>query len=333
MLACTVSMFSRAAHMPGVRRIITWMDIPNVNGFPSYSIEEPVLTPVGDTLRMRGAPIALVVAESMEQAQVALEAVEMELEALPYTFEMEEALKPGALHIAGDANVLSRFQVNHGNLDGAFSASDHIVEATFETAFLEHAALERESLLGMIDEDGRITVVGGTHQPHMQQRLIAEMLGLPQDQVRVIVPPMGGSFGGKQDPWPFTAVGLATYHLRQPISLIYSRENRLTHLPSVIRTMCNCKIGATDAGELTGLQVRIDCNTGGYDGGGRFITNYAVTAAGGAYRWQAADAVARSVYTNGPKSGQFRGFGTAQSTFALECALDELIEELGDDPD
>ena len=85
-------------------------------------------------------------------------------------------------------------------------------------------------------------------------------------------------------------------------------------------------------GELTGFHARIDCNTGGYDGGGRFIPNYAVTAVGGAYRWQAVDAMARSVYTNGPKSGQYRGFGTAQSTFALECALDELIEKLGDDP-
>jgi CO/xanthine dehydrogenase Mo-binding subunit len=158
------------------------------------------------------------------------------------------------------------------------------------------------------------------------------MLGLPLDQIRVIVPPMGGSFGGKQDPWPFTAVGLATHLLRRPTSLVYSREESFDASPKRHPYHVNCKIGATKAGELTGLQVQIDCNTGGYDGAGRFITNYAVTAAGGAYRWQAVDVSARSVYTNGPKAGQFRGFGTAQSTFALECALDELIEELGDDP-
>ena len=323
---------SRAAQMPGVRRIITWKDIPKVNGFPDYSFEEPILTPVGDTLRMRGAPIALVVAESLQQAQAALKAVEMEVEPLPYTFKMKEALKPDALRIAGEANVLSRFQVKRGDLEAAFAASDHVVEAAFETAFLEHVALERESLLGMMDEDGRITVIGGTHQPHMQQRFIAEMLGLPQDRVRVMVPPMGGSFGGKQDPWPFTAVGLATYHLRQPVSLVYSREESFDASPKRHPYHVECRIGATEAGELTGLQARIDCNTGGYDGAGRFIANYAVTAAGGAYRWQAADVAARSVYTNGPKAGQFRGFGTAQSTFALECALDELIDELGDDP-
>jgi CO/xanthine dehydrogenase Mo-binding subunit len=158
------------------------------------------------------------------------------------------------------------------------------------------------------------------------------MLGLTQDQVRVKVPPTGGSFGGKQDPWPFLAVGLAAYLLRQPVSLVYSRQEVFEATPKRHPYHVKCKIGVTRAGELTGFHARIDCNTGGYDGGGRFISNYAVTAAGGAYRWRAVDAMARSVYTNGPKSGQYRGFGTAQSTFVLECALDELIEKLGDDP-
>ncbi len=324
--------FSHAAQAEGVRRVITWNDIPKVNGFPDYSVEEPVLTPVGETLRMRGAPIALIVAESAAQAEAAQAAVELDIEPLPYTFEMDEALKRGAAHIAGDANELSRFEVRHGDLDAAFSASGQVHEATFETAFLEHVALERESLLGMIDEAGRVTVIGGTHQPHNQQRYIAEMLGLPRDQVRVIVPPIGGSFGGKQDPWPFAAVGLAVYLLRQPVRLVYSRQESFEASPKRHPYRVKLRIGATQDGKLTGLHAHIDCNTGGYDGSGRFITNYAATAVGGAYRWQAVDVLARSVYTNGPKSGQYRGFGTAQSTFALECGLDELIEKMGDDP-
>jgi CO/xanthine dehydrogenase Mo-binding subunit len=192
--------------------------------------------------------------------------------------------------------------------------------------------LERETLLGYLDENSRITVVGGTHQPHNQQRYIAQMLDLPLERVRVIVPPVGGSFGGKQDPWPFTAVGLAVYHLRQPVCLVYSRQESMDASPKRHPYSVNYRIGSTQAGELTGVYVRIDCNTGGYDSGGRFIPNFALTAAGGPYRWRAVDGLARSVYTNGPKSGQFRGFGTAQSTFALECSLDELLEKLGQDP-
>ncbi len=323
---------AKAAQLPGVRRVLTWMDVPGVNGFPDYSSEEPVLTPVGDTLRMRGAPIALVVAESVTQAQAALEAVELELDPLPYTFEMDQALRPDAFPIAGIDNLLSSYEIKHGDLEAAFATSDQVLEATFETAYLEHSYLERESLLGYVDEAGRITIVGGNHQPHNQQRFIAGTLGLPLDRIRVINPPTGGSFGGKQDPWPFTALGLVVYHLHQPARLIYSRQESFEASPKRHPYHVIYRIGATNAGELKGVHVRIDCNTGGYDGAGRFIPNYALTAAGGPYRWQAVDGLARSVYTNGPKSGQYRGFGTAQSTFALECALDELTEKLGQDP-
>ena len=318
--------------MPGVRAVLTAQDVPHTNGFPEYSSEEPLLTPVGGTVRMRGAPVALVIAESEEEAQAALEAVEVEIEPLPHTFEMAEALRPGALHIAGRGNELSRFEIQKGDIEGTLRASDHVLETVYTTAYLEHAALEREALLAKFDEAGRLTVVGGTHQPHNQQRYIAEMLGIPVDAVRVIVPPMGGSFGGKQDPWPFTAVALAAYAVRWPVMLTYSRRECLEATPKRHPYRVKYRMGATRGGEVTGLYVRIDCNTGGYDGGGTWIPNYALTAAGGAYRWQAVDGMARSVYTNGPKSGQFRGFGTSQSTFALECALDELIEKIGDDP-
>ncbi len=323
---------ARACSMPGVRCVLTWKDIPGINGFPSYSVEEPVLTPVGETLRMRGAPIALIVADTPEQARSALEAVEVDLEQLPHTFDMEQALQPEASPIAGRANLLSSFEVKYGDLETVLAASDHILEAGFETAFLEHTAMERESLLGYIDEAGRTTVIGGTHQPHNQQRIIADMLNMPRDQVRVVVPPTGGSFGGKQDPWPFTAIALAVHHVRQPARLVYSRRESFVASPKRHAYRVHYRIGATQSGKLTGIHVRVDCNTGGYDGAGRFIPNYALTAAGGPYRWQAVDGLARSIYTNGPKAGQYRGFGTSQSTFALECALDELIEELDLDP-
>ncbi len=322
----------RAAKMPGVRRVLTSVDIPHVNGFPDYSRDEPILVAVGDTLRMRGTPIALVVAGSAAQAQAALEAIEVEVEPLPYTFDMEEVVKPGAVHIAGEANELSRFTVKSGDVEAALAASVYRLEATFTTAFLEHVAMERESLIGKIDEVGRVTVIGGTHQPHNQRRYIAAMLGIPQEQVRVVLPFTGGSFGGKQDPWPFAAVALAVYYVRAPLILAYSRRESFEASPKRHPYRLEYKIGATQAGRLTGLHVRIDCNTGGYDGGGQFIANYALTAAGGAYRWQAVDGMARSLYTNGPKSGQYRGFGTSQSTFGLECALDELIEKMGDAP-
>ncbi len=321
-----------AERLPGVVRIVTAADIPGLNGFPEYSRDEPVLTPVGDTVRMVGAPVALVVATSPEQAQNGVEAIVAEYEVLPHAFWVEETLREGALPIYEGGNVLTTDQVAHGDLEAAFAVSDVVLETRYRTSYLEHAALERETCLGYMDEQGRVTVVSGTHEPHWAQGYIAAVLALEPSSVRVIVPPTGGSFGGKQDPLPLIMTALMTYLTRRPVRLAFSRRESFDGSPKRHPYQVDHRIGATGDGRLTGIQVRINANTGGYDAHGQYIPNYAMMASGGAYRWQAVDAYARSVYTNGPKSGQFRGFGTAQSTFALECALDELCQRLAQDP-
>ena len=198
-----------ALRQPGVLAALTAADIRGENGLGDYSQEEPVLCPIGGTVRMVGAPVALVVAETPAALKAGLAAIEASYEILPHVFETDEALAPGAAHIAGRGdNVLTSFAVQHGDLDAAFADSAVVVEAEYRTAFLEHSALERETLLGYYDEEGRLTVTGGSHEPFYQQKYIANALALPLEQVRVIMPPTGGSFGGKQDPWPFIATAL-----------------------------------------------------------------------------------------------------------------------------
>ena len=321
-----------ALRVPGVVRIITAQDVPGVNGFPEYSKDEPLLLPVGETAKMRGTPVAFVVATSRDAALKGVQAVEATWEPLPHLYDAEEALRPDAPLLYPQGNVLSTFSVAHGDLEAAFAASDVILETEYRTAFQEHSALEREAALGTIDEIGRVTVFCATHEPHWQQKWIAAALALDVEQVRVIVPPTGGSFGGKQDPWPLVAAGLLAYHLRGPVVLAFSRRESFDASPKRHPYHVRYRIGARADGTLTGIRVRITANTGGYDSAGYWIPNYAVTASGGPYRWQAVDAFAQTVFTNGPKCGQFRGYGTPQSTFALECTLDELCQRLGLDP-
>jgi len=321
-----------AAQAPGVVRVITALDIPGDNNLTGYSHNEPILTPVGETLRQKGAPIALVVADSLAQARQAVTLIEAGLESLPYLFDAEQALQPDALQIYPAGNVLNTFTLAHGDLPAAWDASDTFVETDYYTAFQEHSTLEREATLGYIDEQGRVTVVSGTHEPHWQQGFIAQTIGLIPAQVHVIVPPTGGSFGARQDPWPLVAAGLMAFLLRCPVRLAYSRTEVFDATPKRHPYHVKMKIGARADGNLTGIQVRIDANTGGYDSAGYWIPNYAVTASGGPYRWQAVDAFAQTVYTNAAKCGQFRGFGTPQSIFALECTLDELAQKMKLDP-
>jgi len=321
-----------AAGLAGVVRILTAADIPGLNGLDGYSRDEPVLTPPGDTLRQKGAPIALVIAESQAQARQAARAIQVEYEILPHLFDSEAALADGAPQLYPNGNVLSRFSVAHGDLEAAFSAADLILETDYQTALQEHAALEPESALGYIDEAGRVTVVAGTHEPHWQVDYIAQTLAIPPTQVRVIMPPTGGSFGSRQDPWPLVAAGLMAFVMRRPVSLVYNRQEVFEATPKRHPYHGRYKIGVKADGRLTGIQARIETNTGGYDSAGYWISNYAVTASGGAYAWQAVDVAAQTVYTNLPKCGQFRGFGSPQSAFFIECSLDEVAERLGLDP-
>jgi hypothetical protein len=184
-----------------------------------------------------------------------------------------------------------------------------------------------------------LTVICGSHEPHWNRAYLAQILGLAPERIRVINPPMGGSFGGRQDVYPMAAAALAAYHVRKPVKLVYSRREVMDAAPKRHPYTIRAAVGGrweTAAGRrtprLTGLQVEIEANTGAYDSAGRYIADYAVVASVGPYRWQGVDAQARVLYSNGPKAGQFRGFGTPQAVFATECLLDELCQQLGADP-
>ena len=321
-----------AMRLCGVVRVLTAADIPGRNSLEGYSRNEHLLAATGDSVRMIGDAVALVVAETLELARAAATAVHVEYEPLSHTYDALEAISPGAPQIYQGGNVLNSETIQHGDLDEAMSGADLVLETHYRTPFMEHSALERETVLSYIDDQGRVTVVAGHQEPHWAQGWTASMLGLPLDRVRVITPPIGGAFGGKQDPAPLMAGALAAYHVRRPVRLTYNRRESFDASPKRHPYRMDYRVGVRADGKLTGLTLRILANTGAYDSDGFCIPRYALVAGGGPYSWQAVDANARVVHTNAPKAGQMRGFGTPQSTLALECTLDELAAKLGIDP-
>jgi len=329
-----------ALAIPGIVRVLTAADVPGENiGLGGYSQGEHLLAPVGDKVRMLGDPIALVIGQTPEAAAAGAAAVCVEYAVLPHTFDVADALAPDAIRIH-ESNLLATAEARTGDASAALADSDVIVSATYRTTFQAHMAMEREAAVAYWGDDGRLTVICGSHEPHWNRAYLATILGLSAERLRVINPPMGGSFGGRQDVYPMAAAALAAYAMRQPVKLVYSRREVMDAAPKRHPYTLHGTVGGrrrmTDDGRqtgvLTGLQMEIAANTGAYDSAGRYIADYAVVASVGPYRWQGVDVQARVMYSNGPKAGQFRGFGTPQSVFATECLLDELCQELGADP-
>jgi aldehyde oxidoreductase len=341
--------------VPGVKRVLTAGDIPGENGLGGYSVGEHLLAPVGGKVRMVGDAVALVVATTPEAAEAGAAAVQVSYEELPHALEIEHALAPGAVQVHDGGNLLASYGVSSGDAGAVLASSDAVVEATYETAFQAHMAMERESAVAYIQMQASVsggpqeilTVLCGSHEPHWARGYLAKILDLPPEQIRVITPPIGGSFGGRQDVYPIAITALAAYHLRKPVRLAYTRQEVMEAAPKRHPYMMRCAVGArrltaeetasrssdgSAPAALTGMRIAIQANTGAYDSAGRYIAEYAVTASVGPYRWQGVEARAQVIYSNGPKAGQFRGFGTPQPVFAMECALDELCQQLGEDP-
>ncbi|HTZ50095.1 MAG TPA: molybdopterin cofactor-binding domain-containing protein [Spirochaetia bacterium] len=323
---------SSALRIPGVVRVLTASDIPGENSLSDYSLDEHLLAAVGDTVKMLGDPVALVIGTTREAAEHGVKAVAVEYAPLPHTFDTDRALEPDALPIHRAGNLLAEDSIQFGDIEAARRRADVTVEADYWTTFQAHMALEREAVVAYIDEAGRVAAIGANHEPHWDRAHLEKILGLPPGGVRVVTPPVGGSFGGKQDIWPLAAAALAAWHLQAPVQLAYSRREVMQAAPKRHPYTCRCVIGAKRDGTLLGMEFEARINKGAYDSAGRYLPNYAVVTSVGPYRWQAVSARARAIYSNGPKAGQFRGFGTPQAALAMECALDELCQRLGADP-
>ena len=181
-------------------RVLTAADVP-VNEYGINSPDQPVLVAVGGKVRWVGDRVALVVAETEEAARQAAALVRAEYEPLPVVTDPREAMKPGSPLVPTNRadNVLHHVQIRRGDVEAAFAKAAVIVEGDYETPFVEHAYMQPEAGIGYIDEQGRVTVNVASQWPHDDLHQMSHMLKLPEDQLREIVPAIGGAFGGRED--------------------------------------------------------------------------------------------------------------------------------------
>jgi CO/xanthine dehydrogenase Mo-binding subunit len=327
---------------PGVRAVLLAADIPGTRRMGMIVDDQPVL--VEDEFYCGSDAIAIVAAETPEQARRAIARIVLEVEARPGVFEPREALAPEAPEATDSFertghNVHAHYRVRIGAAEVALKDAAAVVETEVRTHHIDHAFLEPEAGLAYSDLDGTVIIRGSMQAPFLTRRKVAAVLGIPVSKVRVQVPPVGGGFGGKEESGLKIGAWTAMLALRtkQPVSYQRSRSESMRNNGKREPMSVRHRLGAGADGRLVGLEAEILMDKGAYaslGGSPKFVSGMlkkAVMHAPGPYRIRNVHIDGYSVFTNNVPTCPMRGLGTPQVHFAMETQIDALANRLGID--
>ena len=324
---------SEAEKMPGVHAVITAKDIPGENAFGLAIKDQPVLA--FDKVRMMGDAVALVAAETDEQAEAALEKIRVDYEELPGVYTIEDAIKEGAplVHEGQlDGNIMQHTKVRKGDVEAGFAESYLVVENTFETQRVDHAYIEPETSLAFFEDDGTLNVLTSTQYPFRDRRQIAPVLNMPYNHVRVTQMVTGGGFGGKDDITTEIQASLLALKTGRPVRVTWSRRESMVCSTKRHPMKIWIKSGVSKDGHLLAMEGTVYSDKGAYCSIGHFITKKAGLHLAGPYYIPNVKTDTYAVYTNNTLCGPYRGFGILQASFAHDSQMDILAEKLGISP-
>jgi CO/xanthine dehydrogenase Mo-binding subunit len=338
---------SAAEKLPGVVATLTRDDFGPLHVrhlFGPVFRDQPVLAT--DRVRYVGEPVAAVAATDRRAAEEALDAIAVQYDPLPAVFSPAEALRPGVpvLHEHGDdrapgyadiilqgqeGNVCNKFQLRKGRGRAGFDEADHVFEHEFVSPGVQHVSMEPHAALASFEGD-RLTVVTCTQTPYAVRDALAHMFRLPASSVRVVVPPLGGGFGGKTYAKIEPLAAVLARKTRRPVKVVLTREEEFVtnrKHAAVVRL----RTGVRSDGTLVAREVQALFNAGAYtDISPRLIKNGGYGAVG-PYRIPHVHVDSYAVYTNLPSAGAFRGYGVSQGAWAYESQMDIIAAELGID--
>src|ERR1700737_1574585 len=232
----------------GVEAVVPCADVPGQDGFGVFVSDQPVMA--RDKVRYVGEPIAAVAAEDLASARRALAKIRVEYEMLPAVFDPDEAMVEGApvVHDYAPDNLVKHIPIRKGDVEDGFAKSDIIVEQTYETQQVEHAYLETEAGLAYVDHDGVVTVRSPSQNITHHRHMLSRILNLPINKVRMIMSPVGGGFGGKEDMIYQGMLSLLTMKTRRPVRLVFTREESIATTAKRHPSRTSYKRGSSAAG-------------------------------------------------------------------------------------
>lgn len=328
---------SKAEKLPGVKVIVTGKDtIGRKQGiwrrFKELCDEEILARKV---VRYIGEPIVAVAAVDEDAAEEALDFIDVEYEKLPAVFNPLKAIKEGAplLHEGAERNINVTRHIEWGDVDEAFKKADYIREDWFRVSSQAHTCMETHDAVASYTPEGKLTVWTSTQCHYYIKVLLAEMLGLRENDVRVISRYTGGGFGSKfeLDSSQFCSA-LLSMKLCRPVKIVLTREEEFIATKRRTPMFYYLRTGVKKDGKFLAKEARVFTDGGAYTSMGAtalYLTGFFQAFP---YVWPSYRYDGYRVYTNTEPSSAMRGFGAPQATFCAETQMDLIADELGIDP-
>jgi CO/xanthine dehydrogenase Mo-binding subunit len=341
-----------AESIPGVIAVVTGEDLENADWISPYVgpafRDQPVLA-IGK-VRYVGEPVAAVIAERPDIAAVASTEVVVECKKLQSVTDVVKARKENAplLHESGESaaifedlamihhseepNVAYAYELNVGDIEKGFEEADVVFEKNYATPMVQHVHLEPFVTTASYNAaKNSFRIVTGNQTPHFVRREVARIFGIPSSKVEVEVPQMGGAFGSKTYVRIEPLVAALSRVVKAPVKL---RQTSSESFDTSVRdgTQTRVKTGVTHDGVIIAQEVEVIWDSGAYaDISPRKVKKAGYTAPG-AYDIPNVRVISKSVYTNKPPGVAYRGFGVAQTAWAVESHIDDIAREIGMDP-
>lgn len=327
----------KAAALPGVRAVVTRDDLADLNPYFGAAVEDqPVV--VIDKARYAGDIVAAVAAESREIAEEAVTLIEVEYDELPAVTDILESAKPSApiiheQHVDKTAggNIHGVYHAASGDIEEGFRESDEIIENTYLVPPIQHGHIEPHAVTAFWEASGKLVVHSPCQTPSPLHEQLAKVFKLPLNRVRVVVPPVGGGYGGKNHARIEPLVALLARKARRPVQWILTRDEVFLtgrRFGAVVKI----KTGFKRDGRLIARKAEVYYDMGAYALSGPANSKNACLIAGGPYDIPHRDFTTYAVYTNLPPAGPYRGVGASHVCWAYESEMDDIARRLGMDP-
>ncbi len=326
---------SEARSAPGVLAVFTAADVDLEPAPPDMEIlDQRMVRPwlAADVVRFVGEPVAVVVAETAAAAEDAAELVWVDYDPLPAVIDPVEALEDEVLvHADAGTNVAFRLPAGRHTVD--FDDCEVVVTERIVNCRVAACPLEGRAAAAEWGDDGRLTLWLSTQGSHPARDAAAKALGLSPEQVRVIVPDVGGGFGAKGSASPEELlVGWVARAVGRPVRWIENRTESMLALGHGRAQIQDVTIGGRRDGTVERYRLHVLQDAGAYPRIGAVLPWMTRTMLSGVYAFPKVEFESRSVATNTAPTVAYRGAGRPEAAAAVERAMDLFAAEIGMDP-